>query len=193
METQIWKAYLELGFDHILDLKGYDHILFVSVLTAIYTFKDWKKIVWLVTAFTVGHSITLALSSLNVISFNPDIIETLIPLTIIFTGLYQLYRAFTPKLLQTGIYVSYALTSVFGLIHGLGFSNYFKVILGKENSVLVPLFSFNAGVELGQLIVVTFSLMVGSTLVLWCKIPQKLWIVFLSLLCITVAAWLLIK
>ena len=107
METQIWKAYLELGFDHILDLNGYDHILFVSVLTAIYTVRDWKKIVWLITAFTVGHSITLALAALDIISFNPDMIETLIPITIIITGLYQFYRAVTPYLFTRGIYISY--------------------------------------------------------------------------------------
>ena len=193
METQIWKAYLELGFDHILDLNGYDHILFVSVLTAIYTVRDWKKIVWLITAFTVGHSITLALAALDIISFNPDMIETLIPITIIITGLYQFYRAVTPYLFTRGIYISYVLTSFFGLIHGFGFSNYFKAILGKENDVVLPLFSFNLGVELGQLLVVALSHMMGSILVLWCKVPQKIWVMFLSILCVIVATYLLFK
>ncbi|MBK8621371.1 MAG: HupE/UreJ family protein [Saprospiraceae bacterium] len=193
MESQIWRVYLDLGFDHILDLNGYDHILFVTTLCAIYTFKDWKKILLLVTAFTLGHSLTLALAALDVVDFNPDLIETLIPVTIILTGLYQIWRTLRPELTGGNMAVSYTLTTIFGLIHGLGFSNYFRAILGKEDSIVQPLFAFNIGVEVGQLIIVTLSLMIGTIMVQMMRIPQKTWTLILSFFCTVLAFYLLFR
>jgi hypothetical protein len=193
METQIWKVYLDLGFEHILDLNGYDHILFVTTLCAIYTFKDWKKILLLVTAFTLGHSLTLALAALDVVSFDPELIETLIPITIILTGLYQILRTLKPQITGQQMIPSYLLTTFFGLIHGLGFSNYFRAILGKEDSIVQPLFAFNVGVEAGQLIIVALSLVVGTVMVSVFRLPQKTWTISLSVVCTLVAFYLLLR
>lgn len=191
METLVWKAYLGLGFDHILDPNGYDHILFVTALTAVYTFRDWKKILWLVTAFTLGHSLTLALAALDVVAFNPDLIETLIPVTIILTALFQMYRVLSKTEEYTSATVAYVLTTGFGLIHGLGFSNYFRAILGKESSIVQPLLAFNIGVELGQLIIVLVSLLLGSALVLGAGLSRKNWTLLISSVCVLMGIYLL--
>lgn len=193
MDTIIWKAYLGLGFDHILDPDGYDHILFVTALTAVYTMRDWKKILWLVTAFTLGHSLTLLLAALDKVAFNPDLIETLIPVTIILTALFQIYRVLLKPEENTSASVAYALTTGFGLIHGLGFSNYFKAILGKESSIVQPLLAFNIGVELGQLIIVVVSLLLGSALVLGAGVSWKKWTLFISSVCAFMGIYLLIS
>lgn len=127
-----FQLYFVLGKDHILDYaNGYDHILFVVALCAIYLARDWKKILVLVTAFTIGHSVTLALATLNVISIDSKLVEFLIPLTIFITAFGNLFRreeSYSVKPIQT----NYLLALCFGLIHGMGFSNYLKAILGKE-------------------------------------------------------------
>lgn len=193
MESFVWKAYLELGFDHILDPNGYDHVLFVAALTAVYTFRDWKKIIFLVTAFTLGHSLTLALAALDMVRFDAAVIETLIPVTIILTGLFQIYRVVSGAEESKSAIIAYVITSFFGLIHGLGFSNYFKAILGKENSIVQPLLAFNIGVELGQLIIVALSLMLGSILVLGAGLSRKYWTILVSSVCVLLAIHLLIS
>lgn len=193
MENIVWKAYLSLGFDHILDPNGYDHILFVTALTAVYTFRDWKKIIWLVTAFTLGHSLTLAMAALDMVAFNPDLIETLIPVTIILTALFQMYRVLSKTEENTSASVAYVLTTGFGLIHGLGFSNYFKAILGKESSIVQPLLAFNIGVELGQLIIVLVSLLLGSALVLGAGLSRKNWTLLISSVCVLMGIYLLMS
>ena len=148
-----FKLYFGLGVDHILDIAGYDHILFVVALCAIYATQDWKKILILVTAFTIGHSITLALSTLNILNFRTDIIEFLIPVTIFITAFSNIVRkqnSMRPGYLN----LNYFFGLFFGLIHGLGFSNYLKSLLGKEESIVTPLLAFNLGLELGQIIIV---------------------------------------
>ena len=123
-----FKLYFGLGVDHILDIAGYDHILFVVALCAIYATQDWKKILILVTAFTIGHSITLALSTLNILNFRTDIIEFLIPVTIFITAFSNIVRkqnSMRPGYLN----LNYFFGLFFGLIHGLGFSNYLKSLL----------------------------------------------------------------
>ena len=193
MESFVWKAYLELGFDHILDPNGYDHVLFVAALTAVYTFRDWKKIILLVTAFTLGHSLTLALAAFDMVHFDAAVIETLIPVTIILTGLFQIYRVVTGAEESKSATIAYIITSFFGLIHGLGFSNFFKAILGKENSIIQPLLAFNIGVELGQLIIIALSLMLGSMLVLGAGLNRKYWTILVSSVCVLLALQLLIS
>ncbi len=150
--------YFGLGKDHILDyINGYDHIMFVLALCAVYVVKDWKKILILVTSFTIGHSITLALSTFRIISVKTELIEFLIPLTIFITAGSNLFR----KEESTGgknIQINYWFALLFGLIHGLGFSNYLKAMLGKDHSILSQLLAFNLGLELGQIIVVALFL-----------------------------------
>lgn len=156
-----FQLYFILGKDHILDYaNGYDHILFVLALCAVYIIADWKQILILVTAFTIGHSMTLALATLNLISVETRWIEFLIPLTILITAVSNLFKKEGgPR--STGIHVNYVLALFFGLIHGLGFSNYLRALLGKEKEIIRQLFAFNVGLEFGQIIIVGIFLAVS--------------------------------
>lgn len=154
-----FQLYFGLGKDHILDyINGYDHILFVLALCAVYTVRDWKRILILVTAFTIGHSVTLALATLQLISVNTELIEFLIPITILVTCLSNLFSSEAVPL-KKPVQINYFLALFFGLIHGMGFSNYLRVILGKASSIASPLFAFNVGLEFGQIIVVGIFLL----------------------------------
>lgn len=150
-----FSLYFPLGWEHILDLEGYDHILFIMVLCCVYTIRDWKKVLGLITAFTVGHCATLALAVFGVIHISVQWIEFLIPLTIFLTAVFNLLpqRKGSNNLLWL-----YGATLFFGLIHGLGFSNYLRSLLGQEESVLLPLLAFNLGVECGQILVVLLTM-----------------------------------
>lgn len=168
-----FSLYFGLGRDHILDYaNGYDHILFVVALCSIYLLRDWKKILILVTAFTVGHSITLALATLNIISIDGALIEFLIPLTIFITAISNLLSKEAG--IATGrVQINYVLALFFGLVHGLGFSNYLRFLLGKEGNIISPLLAFNLGLELGQIIVVTLFLVIGFILIDLLKVSRR--------------------
>src|ERR1700751_2770888 len=140
------------GLQHILDLNGYDHICYVTALTVLFPTHEWKKLLILITAFTIGHSLTLALSVLNLISPSQKLIECLIPITIILTCLYNIKSFKNPP---KGVSVNYILALTFGFIHGMGFSYLLKSLLGREESIIGTLFSFNIGLEAGQLVIVT--------------------------------------
>ncbi len=158
-----FKLYLLLGLEHILDINGSDHILFVIALTALFTVSDWKKVLILVTAFTIGHSITLAMATLRVIRFNSDLIEFLIPATIFLTAFFNIFRqkgAGRPMKIQ----INYYFALFFGLIHGLGFSNYLRSLLGKDETIISQLLAFNIGLEIGQIIIVA-AFLVASILI----------------------------
>ena len=170
--------YLELGFRHISDLAGYDHILFLLVLCAIYQLHQWRTLLVLVTAFTVGHSITLALTSFSVISIKSEVIEFLIPMTIIATAIHNLFVKSTSEIL--GYTRSYWMALFFGFIHGMGFANYFRALLMDESSILIPLLGFNLGIELGQLLFVLLVLGVAYVVTNWLKMPQRDWNIFIS-------------
>ncbi|MEM1190924.1 MAG: HupE/UreJ family protein [Pseudomonadota bacterium] len=151
--------YLQLGFQHISDLAGYDHILFLVALCAVYRIEQWKNILILVTAFTIGHSITLALAALGTIAIPSSIIEFLIPTTILLTAVYNVIRRQSVgKPSRMGL--NYAMALFFGFIHGMGFSNYFRALLMGDSSIALPLLGFNLGIELGQLLVV--AVIVGT-------------------------------
>ncbi|MEO5979647.1 MAG: HupE/UreJ family protein [Chryseolinea sp.] len=146
--------YFGLGKDHILDYaNGYDHILFVIALCALYIGKDWKRVLILVTAFTIGHSITLALSTLRIVNVNSELIEFLIPLTIFITAVSNLFKD-EKSIGKKRVEMNYVFAAFFGLIHGLGFSNYLRAILGKSKSIVTQLLSFNLGLEFGQIVIV---------------------------------------
>ena len=151
--------YFTLGFEHIADLAGYDHIIFVLALCLRYTFDDWKRIVVLITAFTIGHSITLALSTLNYIYVPVKWIEFLIPVTIVITALSNIRQK--EFRFRTRFPPIYYLALFFGLIHGLGFSNYLKSLLGKDTNIIPQLLAFNIGLEVGQLLIVALVLIVS--------------------------------
>lgn len=186
----MFKIYLELGYDHILDINAYDHILFVLTLCSVYALKDWKKILILVTAFTLGHSLTLALSVLNIVSVNPSLVEKLIPITIIITALTNIFYS---KNNQGNTTTLYGMAAFFGLIHGLGFSNYLKAILGDEESVTLPLLAFNIGVELGQILVAMIGMVLNYFLVQIVKLPLRNWTITVSSIAIVVSLYLLFK
>lgn len=168
-----FQAYLTLGFDHITDPNGYDHILFVIALCAIYGFGEWKKVLVLITAFTIGHSITLALATLQVFTYRSDIIELLIPITILVTALTNFAQP--EKGESKSPQLRYLLALSFGLIHGMGFSNYLRSLLGAQESIVMPLFSFNLGLELGQLIIVTIALVIASVFVELIRVKKTTW------------------
>lgn len=153
-----FELYFVLGKDHILDYaNGYDHILFVIALCAMYLVRDWKKILILVTAFTIGHSITLALATLKLVSVNPALIEFLIPLTIFITAFSNIFRQ-EENQSTLSLQLNYGYALFFGFIHGLGFSTYLKSILGQDESILTQLLAFNLGLEFGQIIIVAIFL-----------------------------------
>jgi hypothetical protein len=171
--------YFGLGKDHILDYRnGYDHILFVVALCTLYMVRDWKKLLILVTAFTIGHSITLALATLEIISVNQAWIEFLIALTIFFTAVSNIFRK--TEISDRTTYINYGYALFFGLIHGLGFSNYLRSILGKDRSIVSQLFAFNLGLELGQIIIVGIFLFVAVILVDLFTVNRRDWKLVLS-------------
>ena len=155
-----FELYFELGREHILDVKGYDHILFVVALCAIYQINEWKKVLILVTAFTVGHSLTLALAVLDIINVNKPLIEFLIPVTIFITAAFNIIKGERGSN-QHSIHLNYIFAMFFGLIHGMGFSSYLKSMLGRNSDLITQLFSFNLGLEIGQIIIVIAVLIIG--------------------------------
>jgi hypothetical protein len=174
---QDFPLYFQLGWQHILDWKGYDHILFVMVLCGTYTLPEWRKVLILVTAFTIGHSITLALSVLSIIHINTALIEFMIPVTIVITAATNLLNN---KSSEKGVRLKYVLALFFGLIHGMGFSNYLNSLLGKSTSIIAELFAFNLGLEFGQVIIVLAILLISFVVISVIKVKKYNWNFFLS-------------
>lgn len=169
--------YFKLGWEHIISADALDHQLFIAALAAIYLLKDWKQVLILVTAFTIGHSLTLALSVMNVISVPSAWVEFLIPLTIVITAISNLFQKnFTPR----SVRINYFLALFFGLIHGLGFANTIRFILAGDQSLGWSLFGFNVGLEVGQIIVVLFILALAYIVVNVFKASRRDWMLFLS-------------
>jgi len=170
--------YFSLGRNHIADWQGIDHILFIAALCIRYQLANWRKILVLVTAFTIGHSITLALSVLNLVHYSSKWIEFLIPVTILITAFSNVFvKKFTFK---TKFPFIYFMALFFGLIHGLGFSNYLKSLLGKDNNILLQLFSFNIGLEVGQLLIVSGILILSLIIVGLMKLNRREYVLYCS-------------
>ncbi len=175
----LFELYFKLGLQHIADLKGYDHILFILTLCVVYSLKEWKRVLVLVTAFTIGHSLTLALATLDLVRVDGDLIEFLIPLTIFVTALANLF-ARKQNVTSRQHYLKYAMALFFGLIHGLGFSNYLRSLLGAERGLVLPLFSFNVGIEVGQIIIVIIIMLLTKVVVDLLRVQRREWHVLLS-------------
>ncbi|MFT4611926.1 MAG: hypothetical protein ACJA1H_001753 [Glaciecola sp.] len=169
--------YLKLGLNHILDLDGLDHFYFIISFCILFSFKEWKKIVGLVTAFTLGHFITLFLSGLELVTINADIVELLIPISILLSCLNNFYVLLKGKQTKQQLSITYIILLIFGLIHGLGFSNYIRMMLFEDESIVLPLLGFNVGIELAQLLIVTGLLAIISVLQLIIKSHIK-WVRF---------------
>lgn len=183
--------FLEEGLRHILDLDGFDHILFILSLCARYTMRDWRKLAILVTAFTFGHSLTLALATLNIVKVNSAFIEFLIPLTIVITCVTNIFRPL-PQYSTSKVSINYVFATFFGLIHGLGFSNYLRSLLGKGTEVVLPLVSFNLGVELGQLLIVAVYITIAGSIIGLGGANKREWIIGISALVCGMAFMLLL-
>lgn len=185
-----FQAFLHLGWEHILDVQGYDHMLFILALLAKTEYKEWKKVLILVSAFTVGHSITLVLTALHSLPFSGEWIEFLIPLTIAFTALMNLLLS---KESKVAVYARYFFALFFGLIHGMGFSNFFGSLQGRDSDLLMPLFSFNLGIELGQLLFVLIVFALQFVLFITNISNKKAWNLVLSGAALGIAITLMIE
>ena len=169
--------YLQLGWEHIISIDALDHQLFILALVAIFSFQDLKKVLILVTAFTLGHSFTLALSAFDIIRFPSNWVEFLIPCTIVFTALDNIiFSKNEDKLIK----LNYFLALIFGLIHGMGFANSVRMMLAKEQSIVIPLLGFNVGLEIGQIAVVIIVLSIFYILSTFLKLKKKHWVMLVS-------------
>lgn len=176
--SQFW-LYFRLGLEHVLDWNAYDHILFLIVLVASYTFIGWKKVFWLVTIFTLGHTLSLFLSVYEIVYVNSSYVELLIPITILVTGLFNIINS-KKKENKNNVSVLYFTTAFFGIIHGLGFSTYFKMIASGTESKLLPLLEFALGIEAAQLIVVITVLFLAFIFQNVLNFSRRDWILVLS-------------
>ena len=171
--------YFGLGWEHIISWDALDHQLFIMALAAIYLLKDWKQVLVLVTAFTIGHSLTLVLTVMNVIRFPGNWVEFLIPCTIIITAIANLFQKdFTPR----SVRINYFLALFFGLIHGMGFANTIRFMIADDQEIGWSLFGFNVGLEAGQILVVIIILLISYLLVEKVKLKRRSWVFIVSLL-----------
>jgi len=177
--SEFW-LYFNVGLKHVLDWNGYDHVLFLIALTIPYAFKDWKRVLILVSLFTVGHTLALILSVYEVIIIKATLVEFLIPITILVTALFGLFTAGKSSKKESITFVAF-ITLFFGIIHGLGFSNYFKSILpGSHSEKLLPLLEFALGIEVAQLIVVFFILILSYIVQTFFRFSKRDWILVMS-------------
>lgn len=184
-----YAIYLELGYRHIADWQAYDHMLYLLALCAVYSWPNWRRVLGLVTAFTVGHALTLVVAGLGLLQFPQQLVELFIPLTIIATAMYNIVSLEVGR--RRGLL--YSVTLIFGLVHGLGFSNYFRSLLfpGQEADLLWQLLFFNLGVELGQLIIVVGILSISYVLQQWFRVPQRSITIGTSVLAIALSVYLI--
>lgn len=177
MSFQDFLFYFKLGWSHIVSLDALDHQLFILALVAVYNAKQLKQVLILVTAFTIGHSVTLALSALDIIRFDSKWVEFLIPCTIFITALFNLLRKGGT---QKKVELNYYLALFFGLIHGMGFANSVRMMLARDQYIGWGLFGFNLGLEVGQVVFVALVLILSSVVFSFFKVKRRDWIIFVS-------------
>ena len=173
-----FNTFFTSGWHHIVDISAYDHLLFVMTLCAAFKLKQWKQILVIITAFTIGHSITLIISALDYIPDNPKIIELLIPFTIMITAISNI-RNYENEGVFSNKNIKYVIALVFGLIHGLAFASNFKVMMFSDN-IIKPLFAFNLGIEAGQLVIVAIFMAMLFVYTKFLKGDHSKWNVFVS-------------
>lgn len=185
--------YFKIGLNHVLDINGYDHVLFLIALTVPYAFKDWKRVLLLVTLFTVGHTLALILSVYEIVIIKASLVEFLIPITILVTAVFHLFTAGKSGKNESITFVS-LVTLFFGVIHGLGFSNYFKSILpGSATDKLLPLLEFALGIEAAQIIVVIIVLLLSYIVQTFFRFSKRDWTLVMSAFVIGVVLPMIIK
>lgn len=183
--------YIKLGLNHVLDFGAYDHILFLSALAVPFTFKNWKHVVVLATIFTIAHCSSLALSVYEVFTVDVGLIEFLIPVTILITALFNFTYVFKEGV-NLGELLHYIATAFFGLIHGFGFSNYFKMLMAEEEDKITPLLGFATGIELSQVTIILVILTLAYVMLNLLKIKRPIFIAVASILIIAITIPLLI-
>lgn len=177
--SEFW-IYFEIGLRHVLDLSAYDHVLFLIALTVPYTFKDWKRLLILVSIFTIGHTVALLLSVFGVIIIKGNLVEFLIPITILIVAFFNLFTAGKSSKNES-ISVVVFITLFFGIIHGLGFASYFKSLLGgSPQSKLLPLSEFALGIEFAQIAVVFVVLILSYVIQTLFRFSKRDWTLVMS-------------
>ena len=190
--SEFW-LYFNIGLKHVLDIDGYDHVLFLIALTVPYAFKDWKRVLILVSIFTLGHTLALLLSVFEVVIIKANLVEFLIPITILITALFHLITAGKSGKKESITFVAFV-TLFFGIIHGLGFSNYFKSILpGSSSDKLIPLLEFALGIEVAQIIVVLIVLLLSYIVQTFFRFSKRDWTLVMSAFVIGVVLPMIIK
>ncbi|WP_036151232.1 HupE/UreJ family protein [Maribacter forsetii] len=182
--------YIELGLQHVLDINAYDHILFLAALALPFTFKSWKNVLLLATVFTFTHCLALVFSVYEVMVIDASWIEFLIPVTIVSTALFNLVGS-TDKNDDKSIWFHVLVTGIFGLVHGFGFSNYFKMMIMGEEDKLAPLLGFAGGIEISQVVIVLLVLLLAYVVQTILKVKQSLFVKVGSILIIIITIPLL--
>ncbi|MBT8184246.1 MAG: HupE/UreJ family protein [Eudoraea sp.] len=189
--AEFW-FYLKLGYKHVMDPNAIDHILFLCALVIPFTYRGWRKVLLLATIFTVAHCISLGLSAYGVVKLDVQLIEFLIPITIILTASFNVLTERSIQYLS-GFYPHVLVTAFFGGIHGFGFSNYFNILVAQEEDKMVPLLGFAGGIEISQLLILLVMLMITSTLVYFLKFKPYYIVIFGSIGVATITIPLLLK
>jgi hypothetical protein len=190
--SEFW-IYFQIGLKHVLDIHAYDHVLFLIALTVPFSFNDWKRIFLLVSLFTIGHTTALLLSVYDIVAIKINVVELLIPITILITSLYTLFTSGKSNK-KDSINIVFFITLFFGIIHGLGFSNYFKTILGgSANSKLIPLSEFALGIESAQIVVVFVVLILSYIVQTVFRFSKRDWTLVMSAFIIGVVLPMIIE
>ena len=192
MMSAFW-IYFQIGLRHVLDINAYDHVLFLIALTVPYSFKDWKKVLILISLFTLGHTLALLLSVLEFIIIKANLVEFLIPITILITAFFNLFTAGKSSKNESISVIGF-ITLFFGIIHGLGFSNYFKSILsGTISDKLLPTLEFALGIEAGQIIVIFVVLIISYIVQTFFRFSRRDWTLVMSAFVIGVVLPMIIE
>jgi hypothetical protein len=190
--SEFW-LYFNIGLKHVLDINAYDHVLFLIALTVPYAFKDWRRLLILISLFTLGHTLALILSVFGIVYIKVNLVEFIIPITILIVALFNLFTAGKNNKNES-ISLIAIVTLFFGIIHGLGFSNYFKTILpGNTTDKLLPLSEFALGIEAAQIIVVFIVLIASYIVQTVFRFSKRDWTLVMSAFIIGVIVPLLIQ
>lgn len=170
---------VQYGMNHVLDVNGYDHVLFLMVLAVPYLFKDWKRVLLLVSLFTLGHTLSLVLAAYGIVSVNGKLVEFLIPVTILATAIYNIFTS-GKKSKSNKVGLLFFTTLFFGIIHGLGFAREFKMFSGQSENKLELLIEFALGIEFAQVVIVFIVLFIGFLCQTIFRVSKRDWVLVLS-------------
>lgn len=177
-----FELYFKSGLWHVLDIKAYDHILFLIALTLPYAFKEWRKVMLLVTLFTIGHTMSLILAVYGIINISGELVELIIPITILISAVYNIItrrKRFARKE-EDNINFIAIITLFFGIVHGLGFFSFFKMQVSEDDDKLIPLFEFALGIETAQIIIVLVVLIISAFVESILRVTRRDWVLVVS-------------